>query len=335
MKMQEEEFKEQFGPKIEENVLLKDFTSIGVGGVADYFYRAEKIDEMVGIVSYLSRNEIPYFILGGGYNIVVSDLGFPGVVIKNELRDIVFSGDHTEVIVGSGVDISRLLMDSASRDLGGLEFLIGIPGTIGGAVYGNAGAFGHAIGDFVKSVTILIPGKGGEIPTPRQYVEGTGPRPKGVGAKIIRHSQKWLEFGNRTSRLKEFSKAHPMENKPVILSVRLQLAQSKKEVILHKMQENLKVKRASQPLEAKSAGCFFRNPGSQKEQSAGFLLDQSGAKKFHIGDAIVAKKHANFVLNRGRATAEDIRRLANQMKDAVRAEFRVDLTEEVEYVGKW
>lgn len=315
--MQEEEFKEQFGPKIEENVLLKDFTSIGVGGVGDYFYRAEKIDEMVGIISYLSRNEIPYFILGGGYNIVVSDLGFPGVVIKNELRDIVFSGDHTEVIVGSGVDISRLLMDAASRDLGGLEFLIGIPGTIGGAVYGNAGAFGHAIGDFVKSVTILLPGR------------------KDKEARIIRHSQKWLEFGNRTSRLKEFSRVHPMENRPVILSVRLQLAQSKKEVILHKMQENLKIKRALQPLEAKSAGCFFRNPGSQKEQTAGFLLDQSGAKKFHVGDAIVAKKHANFILNRGKASAEDIRRLANRMKDAVRAEFRADLTEEIEYVGKW
>lgn len=315
--MQEVEFREQFGPKIEENILLKDFTSIGVGGVADYFYRAEKIDEMVGIVSYLSRQEIPYFILGGGYNLVVSDVGFPGVVVKNELRDIVFSADHTEVIVGSGIDISRLLMDAASRDLGGLEFLIGIPGTIGGAVYGNAGAFGHTIGDFVKSLTILIPGKKDKEP------------------KIIRHSQKWLEFGNRTSRLKKFSRLHPMKNKPVILSVRLQLAQSKKEVILHKMQENLKTKRASQPLEAKSAGCFFRNPGSQKEQSAGFLLDQSGAKKFHVGGAVVSKKHANFILNRGRATAEDIRRLANQMKDAVRAEFRIDLIEEVEYVGKW
>lgn len=315
--MQEEEFKEQFGAKLEENVLFKDFTSIGVGGIVDYFYRAEQINEMVGIVSYLSRQEIPYFILGGGYNIVVSDLGFPGVVIKNELRDIVFSADRAEVIVGSGVDISRLLMDAASRDLGGLEFLIGIPGTIGGAVYGNAGAFGHAIGDFVKSVTILIPGR------------------KEKEAKIVRHSQKWLKFANRSSRLKEFSRFHPLESKPVILSVRLQLAQSKKEVILRRMQENLKIKRATQPLEAKSAGCFFRNPGQQKEQTAGFLLDQSGAKKLRVGDAIVARKHANFILNRGKATAEDIRRLANQMKDLVRAEFRADLTEEVEYVGKW
>jgi len=86
------DFRGQFGSKIEENVLLRDFTSIGVGGVADYFYRAEKIEEMVGLVSYLSRKEIPYFVLGGVYNIVVSDLGFPGVVIKNELRDIVFPG---------------------------------------------------------------------------------------------------------------------------------------------------------------------------------------------------------------------------------------------------
>jgi len=311
------DFRGQFGSKIEENVLLRDFTSIGVGGVDDYFYRAEKIEEMVVLLSYLSRKEIPYFVLGGGYNIVVSDLGFPGVVIKNELRDIVFSGDRAEVIVGSGVDISRLLMDAASRDLGGLEFLIGIPGTIGGAIYGNAGAFGHAIGDFTKSVTILIPGR------------------KNREARIVRHTQKWLEFANRTSRLKEFSRVHPSENKPVILSARLQLARSKKEVILHKMQEDLQIKRRAQPLEAKSAGCFFKNPGPQKEQSAGFLLDQSGAKKLRIGDAIVSKKHANFILNRGRATAEDIRRLASQMKDLVRAKFRADLEEEVEYVGKW
>ena len=315
--IESEEFKEQFGEKIEENVLLRDFTSIGVGGVADYFYRAERVDELVGIVSYLSRKGIPYFILGGGYNLIVSDLGFPGIVIKNEVRDMVFSQDSAEVIVGSGIEIGRLLMDAASRDLGGLEFLFGIPGTVGGAVYGNAGAFGHAIGDFVKSATILLSGN------------------KRKEAKILRHSQKWFEFGNRTSRIKEYTRLHPAENKPVILSIKLQLCQSKKEVILRKMQENFKYKKETQPLNAKSAGCFFRNPGPQKEQSAGFLLDSSGAKRLRIGDAVVSKKHANFIINRGKATAEDIRRLANQMKDLVRAEFRTNLQEEIEYIGKW
>lgn len=330
------ELKENFGDKLEENILLRDFTSMGVGGVADYFFRAQRVDELVGIVSYCSKNQIPYFILGGGYNLVISDMGFPGVVIKNEVKDIVFSGESAEVIVGSGVEIARLLMDAASRDLGGLEFMFGIPGTIGGAVYGNAGAFGHAIGDFVKSVTLLLPGKKVvEIPTPRQKVEGTESRPESVGTKIVRHSGKWCMFGNRTSRLKEFSRTHPLESKPVILSIKLQLAQSKKEVILRKMQDNVKIKRSSQPLGEKSAGSFFKNPGTQKEQSAGFLLDKSGAKRFHVGDAVVSKLHANFVINRNKATAEDIRRLAGQMKDAVRAEFRTDLEEEIEYVGKW
>lgn len=330
------ELRENLGDKLEENVLLRDFTSMGVGGVADYFYRAQKVDDLVGAVSYLSKNQIPYFILGGGYNVIVSDMGFPGVVIKNEVRDIVFSGDSTEVIVGSGVEIGRLLMDAASRDFGGLEFLFGIPGTIGGAVYGNAGAFGHSIGDFVKSATILIPGKGGEIPTlPDGHRGGTGLRLKGVGAKIIRHSGKWFEFGNRTSKLKEFTKLRPGENRPVILSVKLQLCQSRKDVILRKMQENLKLKKSSQPLGVKSAGSFFKNPGEGREQSAGFLLDRSGAKRFHVGDAIVSRIHANFVVNKNKATADDIRRLAGQMKDAVRAEFRTVLEEEVEYVGKW
>jgi len=330
------EFQEQFGQKLEENVLLRDFTSMGVGGVADYFYRVDRVDELVGVISYLSKNNIPYLVIGGGYNLIVSDLGFPGVIIKNEVKDIVFSHDSAEVIVSSGVEIGRLLMDAVSRDLGGLEFMFGIPGTIGGSVYGNAGAFGHSIGDFVKSATILLPDKKSvEISVPRHEVDGNGPRPRGVGTKIIRHTKKWFEFINRSSKIKEQAKLYPLENKPIILFVKLQLCQSKKEVILRKMQENLKVKRQTQPLDAKSAGCFFKNLGLQKEQSAGFLLDQSGVKKMRVGDAIVSKKHANFVINKNKATAEDIRRLASQMKDAVRAEFRVNLEEEIEYIGKW
>jgi len=312
-----EEIKINFGDKIEENVLLRDFTSIGVGGVADYFYRAQKVDDLVGIVSFLSRENIPFFVLGGGYNVVVSDMGFPGVVIKNEVKDIVFSGDSAEVIVGSGVEIGRLLVDAASRDLGGLEFLFGIPGTIGGAVYGNAGAFGHSIGDFVKSVTLLLPGN------------------RDRETRVVRHTSKWLEFDNRSSKLKNFSKSHPFDNKPVILSVKIQLCQSRKDVILRKMQENMKMKKSTQPINAKSAGCFFRNPGKEKEQTAGFLLDKSGAKRFHVGDAVVSKTHANFILNRNKATAEDIRRLANKMKEIVRNEFRINLEEEIEYIGKW
>ncbi|MDD3086665.1 MAG: UDP-N-acetylmuramate dehydrogenase [Patescibacteria group bacterium] len=312
-----EDFTNKYGKNIEENILLRDFTSIGVGGVADYFYRAQRVEDMVGIVSYLAKEGIPYFVLGGGYNIVVSDLGFPGFVIKNEIKDIVFSQDKAEVIVGSGVEISRLLMDSASRDLGGLEFLFGIPGTIGGAVYGNAGAFGHTIGDFVRSATVLFPGN------------------EEKKTKIVRHTAKWFEFSNRSSKIKSFSQNHPMENKPIILSVRLQLCQSKKEVILRKIQENFKIKRDSQPLDGKSAGCIFKNLGVGKEQSAGFLIDQAGGKRFRVGDAVVSKKHANFILNRNKATAEDIRRLASQIKDLVRAEYRVGLDEEIEYVGKW
>jgi len=311
------ELKENFGDRLEENVLLRDFTSLGVGGVTDYFYRAERVDDLVGAISFLSRKEIPYFVLGGGYNIVVSDMGFPGVVIKNEVKDIVFSSDSAEVIVGSGVEIGRLLMDAASRDFGGLEFLYGIPGTIGGAVYGNAGAFGHSIGDFVKSATLVIPGDNNRE------------------SKIIRHTAKWFDFTKRSSKLKEFNKLHPNENNPIILSVKLQLCQSRKDVILRKMRENLKTKKTSQPLGVKSAGCFFKNPGAGKEQAAGFLLDRSGAKRIRVGDAIVSKSHANFVVNKNKAAADDMRRLAGQMKDAVRGEFRTNLDEEVEYIGKW
>ena len=310
-------FDEKFADKIEQNVLLRDFTSIGVGGVADYFLRIQRIDDLVLAISELSRAEIPYFVLGGGYNIVVSDLGFPGFVIKNEVRDIVFSQTSAEVIVSSGVEISRLLMDAASRDLGGLEFLYGIPGTVGGSVYGNAGAFGHSIGDFIKSATLIFPGN------------------KNKEAKIFRKTKKWFEFGNRTSKIKEISKLRPDENKPVLLSVKLQLCQSRKEVIVQKMQENFKYKKEKQPLLEKSAGCFFKNPGNSPEQSAGLLLDRCKAKRKRIKDACVSKKHANFIINKNRATAEDIRRLANELKEMVRAEYRTNLEEEIEYIGRW
>lgn len=305
--------KERFDQKIERSVLMKQETSIGVGGIADFFYSATTIDEMVEIVSFCHQENIPTIVIGWGSNIIVSDYGFNGLVIKNETGNIVINKEKGEVIADSGLSIGKLLTLAASNDLGGIEFLAGIPGTLGGAINNNSGSRNMAIGDYVKGVTLLDK-KLGEL-------------------KIIKQEPEWMKFKYRDSRLKSGYKNKIF--KPVILTVKLRLAHKRKDEIMRLIQNNLQYKKESQPLGDKTAGSYFRNPGLSPEQSAGFLLDHSGAKKLKFGGAKVSSKHANFIINNKNATAEDIRRLAELMRETVKSNYGVILEEEVEYIGKW
>lgn len=301
------------GEELRSNVVLRDHVSMKVGGVADYFFTANDITNLTLAVSAAIKLKIPYFLLGGGNNIIPSDLGFPGLVIFNNSSNIAFSPDFSTVIVDSGVNLGRLINQAAGRDLGGLEFLFGVPGTIGGAIYGNAGAFGHAIGDFVKSVTLLTQ--------------------KDDTVAMVKHSPEWLNFSYRSSTLKtNFIKAG---SKPVILTATLQLVQRRKDEIMRLMQANLKAKKNAQPVGEKSAGSFFKNAGDVPEKSAGYLLDKAGAKKMRVGGAAFAKKHANFLINYKNATATDVYNLAEKAKKLVKEKYDLDLEEEVEYIGKW
>ncbi len=309
----EQKLRSELGDGLKANVILKDFISMGVGGVADFFYKAESIEDLVHAVSLSYKLRIPYFVLGGGYNVIPSDSGFPGLVIKNQTKNIVFANDSSQVIADSGVNIALLINLAASRGLGGMEFLFGVPGTIGGSIYGNAGAFGHEIGDFVKSITILIP-KDGEM-------------------TVVKHSPAWLKFAYRSSFLK--SNYQGQDYKPVILTARLQLVQRRRDEISKIIKQNLEIKKLTQPLSEKSAGSFFKNAGEDKTLSAGYLLDSVGAKKFRVGGAAFSKKHANFLINAKNATAADVRTLAEKAKTAVRDKYNCNLIEEVEYIGKW
>lgn len=298
------------------NFSLKNEVSIKVGGPADYFYEANRIDDLVKAVSSAYKYKKPYFILGGGYNIVPSDSGFPGLIIKNNTSNIAFSDDNSQVIVDSGVNLGKLINLAASRGLGGLEFLFGVPGTIGGAVYGNAGAFNYEISDFVKSIILLRPANG--------------------EMKVVKRGKEWMNFSYRSSHLKEENALEKDKFKPVILTVKLQLVKRRRDEILDLMQTNLKQKKQGQPLDEISAGSFFKNPGpTEKNQSAGYLLDSCGAKKLRIGGAGFSKKHANFLINRKNATASDIRRLAEKAKNIVFDKSKINLEEEIEYIGKW
>lgn len=303
---------DELGEELKQNVPLKTFTSLKVGGVADLFFVAKKVDDLVKAVSVAQSLDIPYFILGGGYNIVPSDSGFCGLVIKNETGNIAFSGDTSQVIVDSGVRLGNLINLAASRDLGGLEFLFGVPGTVGGAVYGNAGAFSYETGNFVRSIIMLIP-KDGKM-------------------AIVKRGPEWMNFSYRTSKLKEEFKSDKF--KPVILTITLQLVKRRRDEILDLMQQNLRKKKEVQPLDEISAGSFFMNPEGS-DQSAGLLLDKIGAKKMKVGGAGFSKKHANFLINKKNATASDVRKLAEKAKDEVAKKFEIDLTEEIEYIGRW
>ena len=311
--MNEEELKKELGDKLIFNEVLSTHTSMGVGGPAKYFFVADQIDDLVKAVTCAYNLQIPYFILGGGYNIIPSDDGFEGLVIKNSCSNIAFSGDTSEVIVDSGVPTGKLINLAASRDFGGLEFLFGVPGTIGGAVYGNAGAFNYEIGDFVKSAILLMP-KMGKM-------------------AIAKKDNPWFDFSYRSSKLKRNYLG--VSFRPILLTVKLQLVKRRRDEIIGFMQQNLKKKQATQPLSDKSSGSYFKNPAGGSEGSAGFLLDKAGAKKLKMGGASFSKKHANFLINKKNASARDVRLLAEKAKDLVKNKFNKTLEEEVEYIGTW
>lgn len=301
------DLKKILGDKLKEHEPMKNHTTFGVGGVADFYFEAETIEDLIKAVEAARKLNINYLILGSGSNVLFSDYGFPGLVIINRTKNIAFILDKSQVICDSGVLLNRLIMEATDRDLSGLENLIGIPGTVGGAVYGNVGVKDCEIGDFIKGVTLLSRGK------------------------IVRYSGKWLEPEYRITKLKKMGQ----ENRPVILSVKLQLARSKKEDILRRIQENLKWRREKQPIGEKCAGSIFKNSGQEKEKTAGYLLDQSGAKKIKVGDAEVSGIHANFIINKDKAKAYDIRMLIEQLRDLVREKQNIVLEEEIEYLGMW
>lgn len=317
----------QFG--LLEHELMRDHTTMQVGGVADFYYEAKSVDELVNAVKTAAKINLPYFILGGGSNVIFSDYGFPGLVIKNSATNISFMNEKSQVIVDAGVNLSKLILEATSNNLSGLEFLWGVPGTVGGAVYGNAGAYGQAIGDYVKFATVLIPGD------------------EEKEAEIIQVDNKWFEFNYRSSKMKRLKGA----KKPIILTLRIQLAQNRQEEIMRRLNEYKQKRWSTQPV-GLCAGCIFKNPipeslsgvngkGSRnmpefpKERTAGFMLEHAGSKKMKIGNVRVSPKHANFIINSGTAKAREVRQLAEQMRAAVQKKYGVDLYEEVEYIGRW
>jgi UDP-N-acetylmuramate dehydrogenase len=293
-----------FARQLQENVQLANYTTAHAGGVADALLIVHDAAELEDVVRKLWEMDIPFVILGSGSNVLVSDSGFRGVVLVNRAKTVKIDArsDPPTVWAESGANIGAMARQVALRGLSGLEWAATIPGTVGGAVYGNAGAHGSDMSANLVLAEILHRKQG--------KVEWSGAQ---------------LKFGYRTSILKK------KPGQVVVLSTRLKLEHSTQPVVQARMTEFSDRRRSTQPPGA-SLGSMFKNPSGDY---AGRLIEAAGLKGTRIGGAQVSPVHANFFINDENATAGDIDRLLRLVQQTVYDKFSVKLELEIEKIGDW
>jgi UDP-N-acetylmuramate dehydrogenase len=296
--------RETFGSKLQENVRLSNFTTMNVGGPADALMIAHSADQLAEIVSNIWKMGLPVYVLGSGSNLLISDKGLRSVVIINHAHNIkVNTRTHPHTIwAESGALMANLGKKLILRRLSGMEWAITIPGTVGGAVYGNAGAFGKDTCSNLISADILH---------------------KESGRETWECSR--LEYTYRASKIKRNGEP------AVILSALFHVESGDADQIKADI-DSFRSKRARiQPL-GSSVGSVFRNP---PDDSAGRLIEAAGLKGKVIGGAIISPKHANFIINQGSASAQDVFELLVLARNMVKKKFGVDLIPEIEVLGEW
>ena len=335
-------------PGIKKNISLKDYTTFKIGGPAKYFFVAKTKEDLILAIKMAKKFSLPFFVLGGGSNLLVSDKGFSGLVIKCQMSNV--KCQNSKVEAGAGVLLSHLVNLFLSKKLSGLEWAVGIPGTVGGAVYGNAGAFGKSMANVVKKIEIFDT--------------------KDLRSKI--YNLKDCQFGYRNSIFKK-------NKNLIILSTEIHLKGGGKRGIQKKVKEYLNYKKTTQPLNFPSAGSIFKNPpgffagelGEEDKSSssateraklsegrkeriffdfaaarlgeetkvsssaftAARLIEECGLKGKRIGNVKISEKHANFVVNLGQGKAKDVKKLINLAKKKVKNRFKINLEEEICYLG--
>lgn len=294
--------RQHFGQAVQENVVLAPYTSARIGGPADVLVMVKTATELMGVITLLWERNIPYYVLGGGSNVLVSDLGVRGVVVLNRAKEVRFeSGDQPTVWCEAGVVFSNLANRCASKGFAGLEWAATVPGTIGGAVFGNAGAFGGDISGNLIWADVLT--KNGRE----------------------KFSAEQMQYGYRTSILKRGDET------AMVLSALLRLKNATKEEVSAKIEEFSERRKATQPPGA-SMGSMFKNPVGDH---AGRLIEASDLKGTRIGNAEISKLHGNFFINHGETKAEDVRALVRLVQKTVTEKFGIQLELEVEFVGEW
>ena len=291
-----------FGHRLQENVSLAPYTSARIGGLADALLTVTSADELAETISLLWELGVSYVVLGGGSNVLVSDRGVRGVVVLNRAKDVHFDeGSRPKVRAEAGVVIANLARRAASHGFSGLEWAAAVPGTLGGAIYGNAGAFGGDMaGSLIQAGMLTDSGR------------ETWPVEK-------------MEYGYRTSILKQ------QTLKFTVLWADLRLEHSTKEAVSVKIGEFSERRKATQPPGA-SMGSMFKNPPGD---FAGRLIEAAGLKGTRIGTAEISPVHANFFINHGATRAEDVRALVNLAQKTVAEKFEVNLELEIELIGEW
>ena len=298
---------EAFGTNLEFSRELAPLTSFKTGGRAKYFLSVESVDEAIRSIKAVKKLKLPYFVMASGSNLLVSDEGFDGLVIKMDIKGLRKLSD-TEIESGAGEDLMSLVNFATASSLSGLEFAAGIWGTVGGAVYGNAGAFGGEIGSVATTITVV-----GDKGDPGDLTADQ------------------CGFSYRHSALKD--------TREIIVRARFRLVPGEPQKIQARVDEILAAREGKHPTQGRSAGCFFKNIPDPKEEHgklpAGRLLEEAGAKELRVGDARVFEKHANIIVNSGHASSKDIRQLADMMKKRVFDRFGIELQEEVQQLGRF
>ncbi len=297
-------FSSAVGQPLQRSVSLKNYSNFKIGGQADFFFEASSPKELLLSIKCARDYSIRFYLIGGGYNILFDDKGFRGLIIKNSTQKINLIKDSCLIKASSGIYLYDLVQFSLDAGLGGFEFLAGIPGTVGGAVFSNAGAFNQKIGDFLRSAEIFD---------------------KNNERKKV--NRDFFSFRYRFSCLKE--------DHHVLLNAVFELHTKGKKMIASQIQKNLKVRKNKHPPEnIPCAGSYFKNPVNEKGQMipAAYFLDKVGAKSLKIGGAAVYSGHANFIINNKNASARDVLNLAEELKKRVREHFHIDLEEEVVFL---
>jgi len=294
-----EELAARIAGRVLPNEPLKEHTTWRIGGPADLLVEPASREDLKTILRFVREKGLPFTVIGNGSNLLVSDTGVRGVVVKIGERMGAISVAGLSITAGAGAKLGRVAAVAQEAGLGGLEFAVGIPATVGGAVTMNAGANGSTIGDLVETVTVV------------DY----------AGQEKV-YDRAALAFKYRYSRLQQLE--------VIVVEVVLGLTPDDPEAIRRRSYEYLQKRRRTQPLEYPSAGSVFKNP---PDDAAGRLIELAGAKGLRIGDAMVSEKHANFIVNLGAAKASDVLSLIERVREMVRAKFGITLELEVKILG--
>ena len=292
------------GPRVRRDEPLARYTAMRVGGPAELLVVCERTDDVISTVKLADQHGVPWRVLGGGCNVLVADRGVRGMVIVNRAARLDFDVEKGTVRAEAGALLAALAREAVERGLAGLEWAAGLPGAVGGAVVGNAGAFEGDIAQVLHSATVLEP-----------------------DGAVVERPNDWFEFDYRVSRIKRGARSSGY----VVLVATFGLLSGDPDRLVARAEEILEWRRTRHPAGATMGSTFKNPPGSH----AGYLIEQAGLRGYRVGGAQISELHGNFFMNAGNATAADVLALIDHARAEVMRQFGIEMELEVELIGEW